>query len=144
MNFKLFLLRHADYAGGSNPGISETGRAQALQLAEKINSYLHEGEKVEIWTSSANRGLETAEVLQGELPCNYFGSFRQLWSDNNHSYDFDWLESMIKGFHGKSALVIISHLEYVRYFPSRLGHRGNNADYAQGVLIHEGQCIDIR
>ena len=143
MDFKLFLLRHAAYAGGSNPGISDVGRDQALQLVEKIRSYLDEEEKAEIWTSTANRALETAQILQEQIPHNNFKSFLKLWSDNSHSYDFEWLKTMIKNFHGESPLIIISHLEYVRYFPIVLGYIENNAEYAEGVFIHQGQCIDI-
>lgn len=139
---QLFIVRHADYSGGGpNPSLSNWGKEQSLKLAQEIKQVLVEG-SVTIWSSSANRASETAEIIKQEMQLADMRIEDKLWSDNRHIHDFDWLQKQIENFKG-DVLIIVSHLEYVREFPSKIGFRENNAGYAQGVRIQYGQCIDI-
>ena len=95
------------------------------------------GGQVVIWTSSANRAKETAQIIKQEMQLAEMIIHEKLWSDNQHRQDFDWLQKELDNF-TEGNLVIVSHLEYVRQFPERLGFNRNNAGYAEGVLIEDG------
>ncbi len=142
MKKQIFLLRHADYeGGGADPALSISGKNQALVLAQKIKSVLGEGD-ITIWSSSASRAKETAQIIKEEMQLAEMIIEEKLWSDNSHEYDFDWLKRKIEDFSGE-ILIIVSHLEYVRYFPSKLGFRPNSAGYAQGIKIQDNQCVNF-
>ena len=138
---KLFLVRHADYSGGTDPGLSEFGREQSLRLANRIKANLNGGDVV-IWVSTAKRAQETAQIIKQEMQLADLFVNEKLWSDNRHPHDFNWLKDQLDNFNGEN-LIIVSHLEYVRQFPGRLGFSQNNAGYAEGVLIHQGKCVDV-
>ncbi len=99
--------------------------------------------EVTIWSSSANRAQETAQIIKQEMQLAEMWIAEKLWSDNRHPHDFNWLKEKLDNFSGE-ILIIVSHLEYVREFPAyKLGFAGNNAGYAQGVKIENGKCENI-
>ncbi len=137
----LFLVRHGAYSGSGDAHLSSHGEQQAKELAQKIKGKLNgnSGELI-IWTSAANRAIETAVILDRELGVKKRMRIEtKLWSDNDHSEDFDWLAEELNNFTGEN-LLIVSHLEYVRDFPRELGFPRNDAEYAEGVFISEGRC----
>ncbi|MBP9803015.1 MAG: histidine phosphatase family protein [Candidatus Pacebacteria bacterium] len=143
MYTQLFLVRHADYEEGSDPHLSDTGRQQSLRLAEKIKAGFNGiPENITIWSSSANRAKGTAEIIKQEMQLAKMVIEEKLWSDNRHPDDFNWLLEKLKAFEG-DVLIIVSHLEYVRYFPRILNFPSNNAGYAEGVKIQNGICTDF-
>lgn len=138
---KLILVRHAAYGGsGQNPGLSDEGKMQAAQLARLIEADV-EGDIV-IWSSTAKRASETAEIILNNFSkgAGILSHFEKLWSDNWHEYDFDWLKRQLNEFQGET-LVLVSHLEYVQWFPAQIGFKTNDAGYAEGVKIHDGECV---
>lgn len=141
---KIFLLRHADYlAGVENPGLSDQGKQQAKNLAGKIKANLNgDSENITIWTSPANRAVETALIIKEQFPDADFNEHEKLWSDNKHRYDFDWFKDQLGNFKN-GVLIVLSHLEYIQEFPEMIGFRQNDAGYAQGILIEDGKCIDF-
>ena len=142
--FKIVLVRHAAYTGGGeNPGISSEGKEQAILLGKKIRSEVG-NEDVVIWTSSANRAHETAEIIKTQLQFVKDVEVKPtLWSDNKHRHDFTWLKSELNNFQGEGTLIIVSHLEYVQDFPHLLNFSGNDSGYAAGVVIIDGKCKPI-
>lgn len=135
----LVLVRHAAYdGGGPDPKLSSGGKEQSSDLAAAIRSLVGQ-EKVIIWSSSAARAKETAEIIKQEMSLAELIIEEKLWSDNAHPHDFNWLKQKLDEFEGEN-LIIVSHLEYVRQFPPRLGFNYNNAGYASGVLIRNGNC----
>ena len=146
MSFKkLFLVRHADYnGGGADPHLSEDGKSQSILLSQKIKSFLEAGESITIWTSSANRAHQTAQIIKQEMQLADMLVFEKLWSDNRHTHDFNWLKTQINEFEG-DVLIIVSHMEYVREFPHvAMNFPYNNAGYAEGVYIaYPGTCVNI-
>jgi phosphohistidine phosphatase SixA len=139
----LILVRHADYDqdDGHDPKLSSTGVFQSRGLALAIKKVIGR-EKTTIWSSSAVRAKETAEIIQQEMNPAELIIEEKLWSDKKHRHDFDWLKQRLEEFEGEN-LIIVSHLEYVRLFPLMLGYDDNNAGYAGGVLIRNGQCEDF-
>lgn len=140
---KIFLLRHAEYLSGRvNSGLSDYGRSQAKNLAERIKREINDAPNVTIFTSTANRAKETALIIKESLTNAVLIEYEKLWSDGSHIEDLGWLRSKIKNFDG-DILIIISHLEYVNYLPEKLGFCMKDAGYAQGVLIKDDECIDF-
>jgi len=138
---KLFLLRHAlDEGYEGDPFLCERGIEQARELAESIALNLNgDNEDITIWTSPSKRTKGTALIIWEKFPKATFVEHEKLWSDEDHSYDFDWLENQLNNFHGK-ILIIISHLEYVCYFPEKkLGFKDIRASCAGGLLIENGK-----
>lgn len=139
MKFRLFLVRHADYSGNrENPFLSDAGKIQAERLALVISRILGE-ESAELWSSTANRASQTADILKENILPNISSEIdfkAGLWCDEYHKHDFAWLKSELDGFKGEN-LIIVSHLDYVQEFPATLGLPYNNASYASGVLIED-------
>ncbi|QQS22701.1 histidine phosphatase family protein [bacterium] len=139
----IFLVRHAAYANGPNPGLSECGKEQSLRLAKKIKRSINEaGCEITIWSSSANRAVETAQIIRQEMQLAEMIVEEKLWSDNSHREDFEWLKQKLEGHKG-GVLIIVSHFEYVRLFPAEIGFKCNSAGYAEGVKIENGNCVDF-
>lgn len=142
MTKQIFLVRHADYTGGGpDPVLSENGKKKAQFLGKKIKENLTDG-SITIWSSSAKRAEETAEIIKQEMQLADMVIEEKLWSDNKHPHDFPWLKEKINSFTG-DVLIIVSHLEYVREFPRELGYWENNAGYTEGVEITNGECTNI-
>lgn len=141
---KIFLVRHADYEGGGpDPGLSDYGMRQSVELAKKIKASLNGDDgTITIWTSSANRAKETAQIIKQEMQLAEMLVEEKLWSDQRHQHDFDWLKEKLNEFEGDN-LIIVTHLEYVREFPAQLSFHRNYAGYAEGVLISGTSCIDF-
>jgi phosphohistidine phosphatase SixA len=143
---KIFLLRHANYVNddSSDPVLLTSGRMEALKLAQKIKAELKDfNGPVMIWTSPAKRAAETAQIIKQEIQSAEIIMKERLWEDSYHdNKNFSWLEKSLDCFYGE-VLIIISHKDYVNDFPSRLSFGGNNASYAQGVLIHKRECINF-
>ncbi len=141
----LFLLRHAAYRSGEggDPRLSDHGKEEALELAKKIKAIIGDSkDAITIWSSSAKRAAETAEIIQQEIPLAELVIEEQLWSGGGHREDFHWLKQKLDEFDGE-ILIIMSHLEYVRDFPAKIGFSRNWADYAEGVKIENGECVDF-
>lgn len=129
---KIILIRHGAYDDKKN--LSSKGKEQYILLSEFLKLIL-EG-NINLISSPAPRAIQSAEVLGNNLKLK-IDTYYQLWSDNNHPYDFDWFESLLKAreLEGCDTLIIVSHLEYVQDFPRKLGLPSNNAGYAEGVII---------
>lgn len=122
------------------PPLSEDGKKQALLLAKSITENLNGITEVTIWTSTAKRASQTAQIIKQEMQLAAYEEHEKLWSDNHHKDDFFWLGEKLNAFNG-DILIIISHLEYVRQFPNFWkGFNLNEAGYAEGVLIEDGRC----
>jgi phosphohistidine phosphatase SixA len=135
----LFLLRHAEYNDDEPNGtLSDYGRQQSERLANSLKKVLN-GNPVTIWTSSASRAKETAEIIKEALGVAEVIVEEKLWSDNRHVYDFRWLKEKLGNFN-EGNLVIISHMEYVQEFPRILGYPQNSARKATGVHIVNRKC----
>lgn len=139
---KLFLLRHAmdEDNKDDNPALSEMGIIQAKKLAENIEANLiGDNRDITIWTSSAKRAKETALIVFEKFPNATFVEYQKLWSDRNHKHDFNWLVNQLDNFQGK-ILIIITHLDYVCFFPEeKLGFKDIRAYFATGLLIEDAK-----
>lgn len=141
----LFLLRHAAYRSdeGGDPRLSDQGKEEGSVLAKKIKAIVGDSkDAITIWSSSAKRAAETAEIIQQEIPLAELVIEEKLWSGGGHREDFHWLKQKLNAFDGE-ILIVVSHLEYVRDFPVEIGFGRNRADYAEGVKIENGECVDF-
>ena len=139
LNFKLILVRHADYSGNSeDPEISSNGILKAKELANKVKQEVGNGDVI-IWTSSAKRAQGTTQAMKEELQLvNEVKVLEKLWSDDKHKEDYHWLLNELQSLKFDGTLIIVSHLEYVRVFPMYLGLTCNKSGYTEGVIIDKG------
>ncbi len=140
----IFLLRHAEYVRGTNPDpdLSKNGIEQACKLARKIMQLVDED--VEIWTSTAQRACQTAEII-GRAITSPVIIKEKLWSQGvDKPPDFIWLHNEIDKFKMEN-LIIVSHLEYVHDFPPMLDFFKHSVEYAEGVVMNmeEKTCRKI-
>ncbi len=140
------LVRHAQYSSTSNtedPVLSYGGKLYAFSLGQQLARMLPTDKQARIITSSAARAKETADIIAEELSISKVECMEQLWSDNKHSYNFEWLLDVIEDHFLDGLdqpLIIVSHLEYVQRFPHYWleSFTLNQSNYAQGVLIYRG------
>lgn len=143
-NGVIFLVRNGAYTDlGSNPKLSDRGIQQVYGIARKIKASLSGADnQCVIWSSPANRAMKTTEIITRVLPATEVFIEEKLWSDSSHRHDFDWLKKKLENFDG-DVLIIVSHLEYVNWFPVEIGFKRNTARYAEGVKIEGGECVNF-
>lgn len=112
---KLVLVRHGSYGGDDH--LSSDGRRQIEALAKKLKTFVN-GASIVILTSIADRARESAEILS-----SFFGVEHEqheiLWSENSHPEDFNGTLELIRSNSNKGdILILVTHYEYVEYFPS--------------------------
>jgi len=132
---KIFLVRHADFTN------QKKGSKQVQQLANSIKKELVNGE-VTIWSSSAKRANTTAQIIKEELQRGDIFIEEQLYSDAHCKPDYQWLRNKIQNHRGDN-LIIVSHLEYVRYFPNEIGFGKNCALDGEGVVITNNTYLEL-
>ncbi len=113
---KMIIVRHGEY--DSNLNLSEYGVCQMKDLVKMIARIAGEG-VVRILSSSAVRAAQSANVLASGLTKGVFEKCERLWSDRDHPEDLDEVLGMVNTYADTcDVLVLVTHLEYARDFPS--------------------------
>jgi len=135
---KVILVRHGDYEKKEPCDLSEYGRKNILELAVKLLPEIKDKEVVFI-SSMANRAVQSAEVLQKIWEENGiiipFEKKYEVWSGTDSSRerrrlkevekkdvsveDQHWLTNFINTS-DKEVIIVVTHLEFVNYYPSEL------------------------
>lgn len=139
MKKTIIIVRHAEYVNDpKNPrdaSLSEKGMEQSKHLAFGLSELIDLKSQIVIWSSPANRAMETACILKNKLEIQTeIVSKDLLWADKWHKHDFDWLRKEIENSEDET-IIIVSHLEYVQDFPALIGGVSNEAEYTQGIII---------
>jgi len=144
---QIFLVRHGCHLAKemtNNQGLSVEGKKQVEDLARKIKKLLKEGQ-ITIITSTAQRALETTEIIREELGLseNSVEKNSKLWTKSTSECDFDWLEDLIKKSSG-DIIIIVTHIYYVRRYPlhKRKGER-SKVDFGEAILDEKGHISEI-
>lgn len=142
---KLVLVRHAEYdktISLTDPPLSDSGREQARLLAQKIDE-ITQGSRTVVWSSTANRARETAQIYS-DFTGNDVKLFERLHSSGGYlDYrDADWLIDKLQNLRNDCDVVVIfSHLEFVQKFPSQIWLEDNESDYAEGIILENNGDI---
>lgn len=142
---KIILIRHGEYSGIGDVGLNREGKERSVKIAEKIAEII-KGDTIGIWSSTANRSKDTAEIIMLQLNAYSIKWKEKLWSDDNHKEDFRWLLEEIKKIrmNNDNWLIIVSHLEYVNDFPRKLGHKEIiHAGKSEGIVINDNTIEKI-
>ncbi len=143
MDLRLFLVRHAQPTNDSS--LSNKGRFDALNLAHRIEKILDNtaSRSVVIWTSDTIMARETTGIIRDHISLTRPTNFDIYHKLNDGTRDnFDWLKKQLELFEEKT-LIVVSDLDYVRDFPTRLGFKANNSCFAQGVYINGNEYTDV-
>lgn len=109
----LIVVRHGEYVQFSGR-LSEVGRRQMEALAESIKVLL-DGMSVRMISSTAQRALDSAEVLSTVLQVTFDGN-DLLWSDNMHRMKMEETLEFIRSIADQADVVIlVTHIEYAEY-----------------------------
>lgn len=144
MHFRLFLVRHASSEDfGQDPRLSEFGMTQAEKLARVIEGHIPQGESVDFWSSTAKRAVQTAWLIQQRVdPEGEVLTEAKLVSSDTQPEDCQWLADKIASF-TRDNLVIVTHEEYVRHFPTTLGCDEEYFSKAGGIILTSGEPVLI-
>lgn len=119
---KLFIVRHGSYVPVEDKHLSQEGRRQAVELAEKIAEHV-DGMPVTVISSSALRASQTAEIISQKLGVGIELTTDLLWSGNTgkvrgSSKDFrELLKLLDEQFQDCQVVILVTHYEYAECFP---------------------------
>ncbi|MDR0650504.1 MAG: hypothetical protein LBG59_03735 [Candidatus Peribacteria bacterium] len=136
---EIILARHGEY-NDSNGKLSAYGRTQIVSLAESIQGIFPDisAEKVEFCSSTAERAVESSEVLQSVLGLNDPIQDEMLYSSGGYlkSQKVDWLKERIEALErgNKEYLLVVTHYEFVNYF-FRLAYNTDKFSIARGRAV---------
>lgn len=137
---RLVVVRHGEYGSGDH--LNEEGRAQMNALAEKLKP-LFSGCSVLVLTSTANRARESAEILTAAFSaaCE---AHEILLSESSHQEDLPGVYELVRSRQDLADVVmLVTHLEYARDFPSYFGEKQLETHWHQGELEKgEAKVID--
>ena len=115
---QIILVRHGDY-NGNDGHLSAQGAIDIKKLTENFLQKLIKNHSFAVHGSAADRAKESAEIIRDILHPTTFIIEDKLWSDAQHREDFEWLYSFIQS-QTVDVLILVTHLEYVEYFPKFL------------------------
>jgi len=92
----LYLLRHCEPESGTNPSLTEHGRAQAERLGDVLANVIPDGESIRILTSDLHRAAQTAKTIRTKLgvtenPTQFPGE-----TSDSDKQQVDWLMTTLR------------------------------------------------
>jgi phosphohistidine phosphatase SixA len=145
MRKKIILIRHADAnIGGLDPGISQLGKEESLELA-KIILAKYDGKNIKILSSCAARAQETAEIIKQEIQINEILLEKSFWSNYTIQTKLNGLKKRIANI-DCDILIILVHLDHIRCITTMLGFGVIHPlckPNCSGVLIENNQCTNF-
>ena len=127
----------------SRDGIFEIERLSKYVI-EKISNIK---ENIDIFFCPSRRSEMSAKILKLRLEksgliVRNFNSEILLFSNYEKDYNSYWLKSRISKSDA-SVLIIIGHIELVRWFPEDIGYSRNYAKTGEGIMIDDDGVTDI-
>jgi phosphohistidine phosphatase SixA len=143
----LFVIRHGEY--GYDKKLNDEGCAQIENLGRIIRGIVG-GMSTRIISSTAPRGIGSAEIIARALHINEIEQNAYLWSGfdgppDNYVYDLNagkLMDIVEEGEKGVDALVIVSHLEVVRDLPPYF-MKMRWGDMVELDARKKGQCVHL-
>lgn len=150
---KIILIRHGDYISDEACNLSENGKNDIRKLAIKLLPEIR-GKELLCITSIANRGKQSAEILQEIWRENGvsvdFEKKYEIWSGTDaykearrlleHDqksvsvYDTDWLKEFITTAN-QEVVIVVTHLEFVERFPVEFGFSNRTVAKGQARIV---------
>ncbi len=147
---KVLLLRAGDRQDGETKStsladskLSNMGRFQMTETYQKISHYVTITDILDFYCPHSKPAVESAEILRrlfssSGVKTRDLKKDGHLFSDPNHDYDPEWLKTEL--IHSTAtAIIVVAHLELVRWFPKDLGKDRNYAKAGEGIFMHNGK-----
>lgn len=133
---QLFLIRHAESKNKDNSQpLTEVGIGQCHSISAKIKELLNSSD-IEIAHSTRKNATETAEIIKNNLKVEKSWSCDELITDIKYYADYNNFHKIITNCKSE-VLIIVSHLEYVWFYPEHIGLKSISADYCEGILLED-------
>ena len=113
---RVVLVRHGEY--GPDDHLDERGYRQLTDLCLSLDGYFRAWGRIQLLTSTADRAMESAEILARVLPARP-EALDLLWSERSHPEDLAGLFRLLEDRADLAdTFVLVTHFEYVNEFPS--------------------------
>ena len=146
---KLLLLRAGDREDGKikDSPLSKIGRLQIAEIYKKISQYITLDDIVDIYCPNSKSAVESSKLIRdlffhSKIIFREFIKNDSLFTDEFCSYDTDWIKSELINSTA-TTIIIVGHIELVRWFPKELGKPKNYARAGEGIFIGDGDVEDI-
>lgn len=131
----------------TNPLLSDCGRCQAGELARQI-SKSDIGGIIDIYFCTSRTAEETAYMIKERLlssgkKVRRYEAHEELLTNAIKNVDELWLKNEIETSNIET-LIIVGHIDLVRWFPAQIGYKKNEARAGEGVLLRSGVSVDIK
>jgi len=147
---KFLLLRTGDREDGKikDSPLSRIGRLQIAEIYKKISHYITLHDTVDIYCPDTKSAIESSKLIK-DLFLNSGILIRDLIKDDRlftdgplFDYDPIWIKSELINTTA-SVIIIIGHIELVKWFTKELGKPKNYARAAEGIFIGDGDVENI-
>lgn len=147
---KFILLRTGDYEDEEikHSPLSKIGRLQIAEIFKKeISRRINKHDTIDIYCPNSKSAIESSKLI-GDLFLNSGILIRNLIRDDrlftyeSYNYDSKWIKSELVNTTA-SAIIIVGHIELVRWFPTELGKPKNYARSAEGIIIDDNGVEDL-
>lgn len=146
---KFLLLRAGDREDGKikDSPLSKIGRIQIAETYKKISHYITLNDIVDIYCPNSKSAVESSKLIR-DLFFSSGVRFREfirtdsLFTDEFYDYDTAWIKSELINTTA-TTIIIVGHIELVRWFPKELGKPKNYARAGEGIFIGDDDVEDI-
>jgi hypothetical protein len=147
---KIFLLRAGECLNGRRKisKLSKIGKLQIEEIYEKeISSRINKYDTVDIYCPNSISAVESSELIQkllsdSDIETREFIKDNRLFTDESEECDSIWIKSQLMNSTA-SVIIIVGHIELVRWFPLELGKGKNYARSGEGVFINNGEVENM-
>lgn len=111
----LIICRHGEYDRGTHH-LNEYGKDQIIALASHLQPII-EDRTIRILSSTADRALESAEILRGAFKTITVERHELLWSESRRRPDYEGTKHLVEeAFLASDTVILVTHLEYTDGF----------------------------
>ncbi len=131
----------------SNSSLSNIGRLQIAEIYKKVSHYMTMDDIIDIYCPNSKSAIESSEIIKGlflssGVIIRNFKKSDYLYSDPFQDYDLEWIKEELKESTA-TAIIIVGHIELVRWLPQDLGKSKNYAKAGEGIFIYNGSMEKI-
>ena len=151
---KVLLLRSGDRQDGetktlslANSRLSSMGRFQMSQTYKKISHYITIKDIVDIYCPHSKSAIESTEIIRdlffnSGIRIRNIKKDERLFSDPFLNYHPNWIKEELVSSTA-TAIIIVAHIELVRWFPKDLGKPQNYSKAGEGIFLNNGDIENI-
>ncbi len=141
----VFVVFSGDHLAGNNthskdPGLSGIGIEQVKKLAQNIKGMIPPKTEVSFITSTAQRAIETSNLISQEVKTSVIKKDARLWSKSPQDVNLNWIKTLISE-NKTEVLIIVTHVHYVSRLPLAYGKADKGKISPGEALLIQGNSI---